>query len=126
MQSEGARGPVSAYGVIEVTAGRAEASSQIAVRAREGEGAFVLLGTTTSLPPTDPLLQRTDSRVTSSRRFHSPMIRLAFSRAMPAIAARSRWRISCAKMIPPSPEFSPSSGEVEENARQAALRIQEA
>ena len=71
MQSEGARGPVSAYGVIEVT-GRAEASSQIAVRAREGEGAFVLLGTTTSLPPTDPLLQRTDSRVTSSRRSNSP------------------------------------------------------
>ena len=58
MQSEGPRGPVSTYGLIEVT-GRAEASSKIELRAREGEGEFGLLGTTMSLPPTDPFIQRT-------------------------------------------------------------------
>jgi hypothetical protein len=56
MQIQGARGPVVTYGAIEIT-GRAEASSKIEIRARSGEGEFALLGTTISLPPTDPYLQ---------------------------------------------------------------------
>jgi hypothetical protein len=52
----GAKGPVGGYGFIEVV-GRAQASSNVEIRVRRGDGEFAILGTTTALPPTDPFVQ---------------------------------------------------------------------
>jgi hypothetical protein len=52
----GAKGAVGGYGLVEVV-GRAQASSNVEIRIRRGEGEFAILGTTTALPLTDPFLQ---------------------------------------------------------------------
>ena len=54
--NRGPKGPVRGYGFIEVV-GRAQASSNVEIRIRRGEGEFAILGTTTALPLTDPFLQ---------------------------------------------------------------------
>ncbi|UGY13377.1 hypothetical protein HAP48_0032975 [Bradyrhizobium septentrionale] len=54
--TDGARGPVGGYGFVEVV-GRAHASSNVEIRIQRGDDEFVILGTTTTLPLTDPFLQ---------------------------------------------------------------------
>ncbi|MGY4572608.1 hypothetical protein QA639_37370 [Bradyrhizobium pachyrhizi] len=64
--ADGAKGAVGGYGFVEVV-GRAHASSNVEIRIRRGDGEFVILGTTTALPLTDPFLQPVATPDASSR-----------------------------------------------------------
>ncbi|SDE95487.1 hypothetical protein SAMN05216337_104046 [Bradyrhizobium brasilense] len=54
--TDGAKGAVGRCGFVELI-GRAHASSTVEIRSQRGDGEFVILGTTTALPLTDPFVQ---------------------------------------------------------------------
>ncbi|MCS3447430.1 MULTISPECIES: hypothetical protein [Bradyrhizobium] len=54
--TDGAKGALGGYGFVEVV-GRAHASSTVEIRVQRDDGEFVVLGTTTALPLTDPFVQ---------------------------------------------------------------------